>query len=189
MDNPAEVLSDLPMIPSREQTEKKLMDKYPGHISWATSNAHHAGCRFVTFSSRGVHGLEAIDARVFSEQLNAGPPMTSLSAAELLNMYFSTRANLLLIHAMPDGGAIHCVITTQLDEEDLEAFQEIQVMNQLAMREVRAKQDKRRAARLAAAAEAKRLQEVGKRAEDHNLAGRVRELEEENAALRKAADK
>lgn len=179
-----ETLSDQPQGPTREQTQKTLMDKYPGHISWATDRANFSGCRIIEFRNRDVVGLEDQDAERFAAELvKAGAG----SAVALMNLYFSTRANLLIIDLNVTPTGIVCLITTQLDDEDLQLMEDVRQLNQVAMRDIQAKRDAAREARRTQEKEDKRLLAWAKQAEAHNLAGRLRELEAENAQLRKAA--
>lgn len=185
-----ETLSDQAQGPTREQTQKTLMDKYPGHISWATDRANFSGCRMIEFRNHDVVGLERADAeRFIAEIQSARDPERAfpLEAVEVMNLYFSTRANLLIIDLNVTVTGIVCLITTQLDDEDLQMMEDVRQLNQVAMREIQIKRDAAREARRAQEKEDKRLLAWAKQAEAHNLAGRLRELEQENAQLRKAA--
>lgn len=185
-----ETLSDQAQGPTREQTQKTLMDKYPGHISWATDRANFSGCRMIEFRNHDVVGLERADAERFIAEVQAGADPERafpLEAVEVMNLYFSTRANLLIIDLNVTVTGIVCLITTQLDDEDLQMMEDVRQLNQVAMREIQIKRDAAREARRAQEKEDKRLLAWAKQAEAHNLAGRLRELEQENAQLRKAA--
>lgn len=185
--DPAEITAIPANHPTREQTEKSLWEKQPGHIAWSVGTAHHAGCRVITFLDSGVEGLMEDDNARFQEELafKRRPD----SPAAYMNAYFSTRANLLVVDMKPDCGTLHVIVTTQVDERDLDIMQEIQLLNSEMYAEARKRIEDRQAVRAeqvrAMEREQKRLAEIGKRAEDHNLAGRVKELEAENAALRK----
>lgn len=163
--NPSEVLSTLPVGPTREQTEKTVYDKYPGHIAWATDRANFAGCRAVRFATGGVFGLEKADEQKFAMQATLASLGEDSSAEEFMNLYFSSRANLLIVQMGYAEDEICALITTQLDEEDLEDFAEIQQLNQVALREARAKREARHAEARKAVLEEKRLAEVGRKYE------------------------
>lgn len=174
---PNEVLSDLPQS---HVTNKTLYDRRPGHINLASDRANFAGCRMVTFTGDEVVGLEPADMQTFSDQLEeafrAGKDVDD--AAEVMNLYFSTRANLLVLNVFSGAnGGIHVLITNQLDAEDLEEFQEVQQRVNLEMREWREKRDLKLAADIELAGEQKRLAAVGKKAETYNLFEKIRKLE------------
>lgn len=191
--DPVELTATIPVHPSREQTEKSLWERQPGHIAWSVGTAHHAGCRVLTFLDSGVEGLMEDDNARFQEELAF--KRRPSSPAEFMNAYFSTRANLLVVDMKPDCGTLHVIVTNQLDPDDLDIMQEIQQLNQQMYAEARKRIEDRNTERRqklqTEQAEQKRLAAIGKTAEDHNILGRFRELEEENAALRKqlAGDK
>lgn len=185
--DPAEIHSTPPYRPTREQTLKTVQDKWPGHITLASDRASFSGCRVITFCGGTALGLTQEDKEAFVKDLEAhGAPINAPEDA--MNLYFSKRANLLMLDWKLDGvGGITCFVTTQLDAEDLEEMQEVNTRVNLEMREWREKRAKEKAERQAEAMEERRLIEVGRTAETYNLAGRVRELEAELAEMRKAA--
>ena len=186
----SEVFSERPKGPSREQTQKTVYDKFPGHISWATDSANFSGCRIITFfDDLATSGLSEDDAAQLDAQLAelTEDQRAYTLAADLMNLYFSKRANLLLVHMVPGPEQITCLITTQLDEDDLAEFEEVQRRVQLDMREWREKRDKDREEAAQAAREERRLIEVGRKAETYNLFAKLRELEEEVKTLKAAA--
>lgn len=187
--NATELLSTMPHRPKREQTLKTVMDKWPGHITVANDRASFSGCRIIEFQNTGtVAGLEVDDAAVYYDQLeDVSAAEVGWGPADYMNLYFSHRANLLCIDWKPTDTGILCIVTTQLDDEDLEEFQEAQVRVNLEMRDWRERKAKEREAAEADAREQRRLAAVGKNAETYNLAGRIRELEAELSELRKAA--
>lgn len=205
--NPSDVLSDLPQGPKREDTTKSVYDKRPGHISFASDRANFGGCRIVTFNHGTCDGLEAEDEEKFEVQVAAycegrsaevvetqtvgtnnaitGPTYVP-TAVELVNLYFSTRANLLVLSITTDNnGAQTLLITNQLDDDDLAEFEEIQRRVQLDMREWREARAARKDAEAEVARENRRLVEVGKKAEQYNLFEKLRKLEAEIATLKK----
>lgn len=201
--DPAEILATVPKSPTREQTLKTVQDKMPGHIAIASDRASFAGCRLVTFCDGAVDGLQAADAALFKSQCaEAGFRMVNrvedpfgdrkdyepeARAEELANLYFSTRANLLVVDKAVTEVGITMWITTQLDEDDLAEMNEVNTRVQIEMREWRERREKDKADAAAEVAEQRRLAEVGKNAETYNLAGRLKEAEKEIAALKKAA--
>lgn len=178
-ENPSEILATLPSQPKREETVKVLMDKYPGHIAWATDRANFAGCRVIRFGYGRAEGLTAEDyenlklqAKSAELKMQDGQVYQTCSPEELMNLYFSHRANLLVVQMGYDSGEICCFITTQLDEEDLEDFEAVRQANQVAMREATAKRHERHVEKRKAEQEEKRLAEVGRKYEanlKHNI--------------------
>lgn len=185
--DPTEIASQTPKGPTREQTLKAVQDKWPGHISWVSDRANFSGCRVIRFEWGTVLGLEAADDALFREQMlkerEDKNPDAVASPEQLANLYFSTRANLLVVDMKISDSTIVVLMTTQLDEEDLEELQEVNRRVQIDMREWREKREEAKLKAVEAHREERRLIEVGKTAEAHNLAGRIRELE---AALKEA---
>lgn len=186
--NPADVLTDRPQGPSREQTEKTVYDKFPGHIAWATDRANFSGCRIIKFFDGGsFSGLQKADAEKFKNQIIEyisqseldpdGDGEYSLAAEDLANLYFSTRANLLTVHSEIGFDYTAFFITTQLDEDDLDEFMEVQRRVNIDMSEWRKKRDDDRHERAERARENLRLIEVGKKAEEYGWAKKNRELQ------------
>ncbi len=169
--------------PKREQRVKMLLDKYPGHIAWATDRGSFSGCRNIVFRYGLVEGLEAEDHARFKEEMKA-LKQDHDSPADLLNLYFSTRGNLLIVDKQSNATAIDVLVTTQLDAEDLAELQEHQRLNEDHMREWRAKRAQAREEEEAQVAEIKRLAEVGRKTETYNLVERLRKAEEEIIRLR-----
>ena len=182
--DPTEVLASVPHRPSREQTLKSVQDKYPGHISWASDRANFSGCRSIRFAMGTAFGLEAADGKKFVAEMEEAKLGESASTEAVMNLYFSKRANLLVVDSKPDCGDVVLLVTTQLDDEDLEEFQEVQTRVNLEMREWREARETRREAERAKIHEDMRLIEVGRKAETYNLNGRYEDVLAENKALK-----
>jgi hypothetical protein len=192
--NPSDVLSDLPQ-PVREETNKTVYDRRPGHINWASDRASFSGCRVISFTG-GNHappfqalGLEKQDLERYNEELdayiNALEGDEFVSAADVANLYFSKRANLLVLHMEVHADEVTFIITSQLDDDDLEEFQEVQRRVNLEMREWREEREKLRAADREKAQADRKLIELGKKAQEHNLFEKLRKLEAEVERLKK----
>lgn len=173
MIDPAEVLANQPVYPKREDSLKSVQDKFPGHVVMASDRASFSGCRILRFGLGAVEGLEVEDEKVFARQCKEAGYYASdgflktaehgtPAAEELANLYFSKRANLLVVNQMADSGELVLFVTTQLDEDDLEEMQEFQTRVQLGMREWREERAKRKEEELAAFREERRLLEVGR---------------------------
>lgn len=180
--DPSELVAVQPSYPTREQTQKTVQDKYPGHIAWATDRASFSGCRMLTFTPEGVAGLEEKDGEVFEKEC-AGKILPSPAA--WINQYFSTRANLLVLNMAVNDYGIHLLVTTQLDAEDLEELEEVQRRVQLDMREWRERKAEEREKAEDEIRENQRLIALAKQWEAHNLPGKVKELEAKLAELRR----
>lgn len=175
--NPAEVFAELPKGGTREQVVKTMMDKMPGHIALATDRANFPGCRLVFFSHEAVSGLEGDDYAKFQDE--CGGDFSDLGPVELVNEYFSRRANLLMLQMSINDGGITVLLTTQMDDEDIEEFQEGQRFMAEHMREYRAKKAKQLEEQKAVIEENKKLLALGKKVKDHNLLGKLKQQEEE----------
>lgn len=173
MQDPSEVLSVRPMIPTREQTLKTLQEKYPGHISWASDRANFAGCRIVTFMDGGAAGLERNDEQELVNQMKKAGLDLEATPEQVMNLYFSTRANLLVVDLKISESTITILVTTQLDEDDLDEFNEQARITEIHMRDWREKRAAQREAQAAEIRENRRLMEVGKNYEQNikKLAG------------------
>jgi hypothetical protein len=167
-------MADVPKGPNREQKTKMLMDKYPGHISWASDRANFSGCRLIRFTPTETTGLEVEDAERFLTQL--GTTVVE-SAEDAANLYFSIRANLLVVDTKIDGDDIVMLVTTQLDDDDLAELQETQTRIQLGMREWKEQREAEKEKEREALIEERRLIEVGRKAEQYNVFERLRKLE------------
>jgi sulfur relay (sulfurtransferase) DsrF/TusC family protein len=172
--NPSEVLAEVPAQPQREQYEKAVQDKMPGHISYATDRANFPGGRLLEFYEGEILGLRLGEKAKF---IADNPTYEDMSAGELMNAYFARKTNLLVINMGPIGDGLYALVTSQLDDEDLEEFQEVQRRVQLDMREWRKKRAEKKALEAERIAEHKRLIEVGKKAEQYNLFEKLRKLE------------
>ncbi len=161
--DPAEILAGQPKYPRREDTEKSVMDKFPGHITWATDRGSFSGNRVVTFVAGGAQGLEQEDEMLYIEQCRAAGLLDGEAAPEaLMNLYFSKRANLLVVDMAVSETTITVLMTTQLDDEDLEELNERQTAVEVHMREWREARAQRKATAAAAVLEEKRLADVGR---------------------------
>jgi hypothetical protein len=173
--------------------DREFVLKRPGNINWASERGSFAGSRAIVFTRVGALGLESDDAEKFtvqmSETVGAGSPAANA------NLYFKHRANLLVVNYHVDvQGDIHCLITNHLENDELEEFQEYQNAMAVHMREWHQKREdakrKREEAEEKEAKEHDDLLLMGKKAVEHNLFSKLRELEEKvkelNNALKKA---
>lgn len=161
--DPAEALSQTPAYPKREDSLKTVMDKLPGHITWASDRGSFSGCRAITFMAGDVAGLTDEDRRQFEAELReAKLELHSCLPATLMNAYFSKRANLLVVAMTSDVGEFTVLVTTQMDDDDLEEFQEVSRRVHLEMAEWREQRNKKRLEEVEKAREERRLIEVGR---------------------------
>lgn len=173
--DPAEVHSERPKGPKREAGLRSVYEKFPGHISMASDRANFSGCRFVEFRPEGPYGLEKEDEEAYFEDEAVDEFEFAVQHA---NAYFARRANLLCLERTPVGnGGILCTITTQLDSEDLEEFQEVSRRVQLEMQPWREARAQAREIDNKVRLENARLLEVGRKAETYNLFEKLRKYE------------
>jgi hypothetical protein len=178
-------------VPPEQRTARKLFDKAPGHIAAVMRNGATAqGARLVRFSSRCVPiGLEGADEDDYRE---CGK-WDGMYTEDIVNDYFSRRGNLIALEMWPasDGtGDILALIGTTFDESDMEEWEEIQRVVDREMKKYReAKANEKAKAELAAKEAEKQVQldaEVGRKVREHNLLGKLRELEAEVQRLKAA---
>lgn len=164
--------------------------KRPGNINVAGERGNFPGCRAVMFSANGASGLDSEDERLFRQQLADECNGVAYSAADAANCYFRHRANLLTVsEAVDASGNMHILFTNQIEGEMLEEFEAFtseweQVWSKrLEERRTREAQEeeKRNALRL----EEKTLAELGRKARDHKLVEKLRQLEEELTQVKK----
>jgi len=104
-----------------------------------------------------------------------------MTAEEVMNEYFAQRGNLILLEMWDSGGEILALIGTTFDESDMEEWEEIQRVVDREMKKYReAKANEKAKAELAAKEAEKQVQldaEVGRKVREHNLLGKLRDLE------------
>lgn len=172
---------------------RELMTNWPGLISVAGDRGYYPGCRMVFFfNSYGPEGLDQANKAKLAEALGIGADDTFWpGAADQANAFFKTFGNLTVvdwrIFNVNSGLALGMLITTQLDGKELQDFQEAGRRFELIIREVREEREKAEEAEaLASAKEQENIAELvalGRTAKEHNLIGKNRELEEQNADL------
>jgi hypothetical protein len=160
--DPAELLAGQPKYPRREDTMKSVMDKFPGHITWASDRGSFSGNRVVTFMAGGAQGLEQEDAAIFIEQMKLAGLDIESSPEDVMNLYFSKRANLLVVDLTVSETTLTVLMTTQLDDDDLAELNERQVAVEIHMREWREKRAEAKAQEGLQIKENARLMEVGR---------------------------
>jgi hypothetical protein len=175
--------------PREQRTGRKLFDKAPGHIAAVMRNGATAqGARLVRFSSRCVPvGLESEDEADYRKNgMWAG-----MYTEDIINDYFSRRGNLIVLEMWPspdNSGDVWALVGTTFDESDMEEWEEIQRVIDREMKKYRDnKANEKAKAELAAKEADKQLKadaEVGKKVREHNLLGKLRDLEDEVQRLK-----
>jgi hypothetical protein len=167
--------------------DRKLVVNWPGLISVAGDRGYFPGCRLVAFHDREQpEGLDGENINDLYKHCGADgwPP-----AADQLNTFAQHYGNLAIVDWRIVGSSIYCLITTQLDGDQLEDFQFAGRVLEQAMRERRAEREEQtKAAGEAAAAKEREDAEalaLGRKAKEHNLMGKLRDLEEENADMKR----
>jgi hypothetical protein len=163
----------------------------PGLVNISGERGYYPGCRAIILTEGHVpSGMREGELQKLKERLGAGWP----SPAVQLNAFFECFGNMTLVSWQVDlGGSYHIFVTTQLEREDLEDLQWAGEQMERLIGEHKAEREKAKAdeARLAdeKAADERALIELGRKAREHNLLDRLRELAEDNQKLRKAARK
>jgi len=167
-------------VPPEQRTARKLFDKAPGHIAAVMRNGATAqGARLVNFVHGGTpYGLEPTD----EADLRRNIVCSGKTANEIMNEYFAQRGNLILLEMWPDAdGSVLALIGTTFDESDMEEWEEIQRVVDREMKKYReSKANEKAKAELAAKEAEKQVQldaEVGRKVREHNLLGKLRDLE------------
>lgn len=167
---------------------RELMTNWPGLISVAGDRGYYPGCRMVFFLD--TSGPQGLDRENEKKLLDAVGGLWG-SAADQANAFFRTFGNLTVvdwrIFNVGHQLAIGMLITTQLDGKELQDFQEAGRRFELIIREVREEREKAEEAEAQASAKEQEniaeLVALGRTAKEHNLIGKNRELEEQNADL------
>jgi hypothetical protein len=180
--------------------DRQLVINWPGLISVAGDRGYFPGCRMVRFEDFMTPvGLSTEDTSLLQKQcLAAGPNLTWMTndiqtwpaAADQLNVFAQWRGNLNVVDwRIDNSGKYHLLITTQLDAENLEDFQFAGQVLERAMRERKeeraATREELKAAEAKAELEMRDLVEVGKKAREHNLFQKLRDLEVEVLELKR----
>jgi hypothetical protein len=198
--DPAELYNPSTRLPKK----RDMVVQRPGNINYAAPGGSFPGSRIVEFTPFDVFGLEEEDYNKLHEQVgqDENGPSKPLRAVEWLNLYFKHRANLLTtnVQVSSDGNSIFVIFTNHLEGGKLEYFQKYQSVVADTMQkwedEQAAKAEEEAKTAEARRKETESLIELGKKARDHNLITKLKELADEvdelrkkNAKLEKAAKK
>lgn len=166
----------------KEDADRVLMNKLPGFISDMSRGANHPGCRMVMFSYSYINGL---DEEVYKDFMSAINPAESWNPAYLMNEFFKRYANYYLANVWVTEDGIYCLYSSILDTQDTQDLAEISMEVRKQMNKKRAEREaKQREEEEAKKTETEKLLELGRKAQEYNLIERLRELEEENKALK-----
>jgi hypothetical protein len=171
---------------------KKLARGAPGDIRVVGPRGSYLGCRAVTFiEGRWPVGLPPEDLKLVKDVKS----WQSLALAEQLNTYFSLLANRTLVDWQFSNNEyeVTCIIDVFLDGEELDDYLESADVAQREMERRRQERESAKleseAAKIKADAEREELVALGKKAKEHNLLEKLRDLEDEIAKLRKQRNK
>lgn len=185
--DPAQVYNPSTRLPAK----RELKVTRPGNINYAAPGGSYPGSRIIVACDFGIQGLEVDDGMKLADQANDERPK---NAAEWANLYFKHRANLLTVAVTPtfDGGLV-IMFTNHLEGERLEYFQKYQSVVSETMEKWEAEQQEKRAKEEEAAnarvAETNALIELGRKARDHNLLAKLKELDGQVAKMKKLLKK
>lgn len=170
---------------------RDLILKRPGNINYAAENGSFAGCRVVTFGGeRQWSGMEADDDEAFKRQ---GGGADGMSPVDQLNLYFKHRANLTVVAIIPTMTNVTCIFTNFMEGEELEDFQMVTEKIQGEMDKLKAEREEKKAkdaeAKQAKEKEDKALIELGRKAKEHNLVEKLRDMTEKYEEVKKLVAK
>lgn len=155
--------------------------KRPGHIAWAAENGNYPGCRLLVAQVDANGGLLVDGASDEESQRIFDSNTTIDSPADYINEFFRQHGGLLVVHMSVGPRSVAVLFTNQLEGEELEEFNEFSATISLHMQEWRKKRDEEKEAQrmkeLEVQQEAKEILELGKKAKEHNLFNKLRELE------------
>lgn len=194
--DPAENYNPSTRIPKR----REFVLERPGNINFALPGGSYPGSRLVVFTDYDVLGLELEDYNKMREQVQTefggtlGNSTLDCTPADLLNLYFKNRANLLTVMVAPNfDGSLTVVFTNHLEGKKLEQFQRYQhvVAEQMkkAEEEDEAREAKANEAAIAEAERQKKLVALGEKVEKLDLINKLRKLDDEMTELRVAHNK
>lgn len=185
--DPAQTYNPSTRLPAK----RELKVTRPGNINFAAPGGSYPGSRIITVYDNGIQGLEVDDGMKLVDQANDEKPG---NAAEWANLYFKHRANLLTTAVVPtfDGGLV-ILFTNHLEGERLEYFQKYQSVVSETMEKWEAEQQEKRAKEEevinARVAENNALIELGRKARDHNLLAKLKELDGQVTKMKKLLKK
>lgn len=187
------VIQDPTLIPDKKSMKtylphnRHMVIDYPGVANVRVGNVSIPGNRLIEFIHGNVNGLHPDDYDELLDQ--ADEDMKSKSAADLFNLYFLHRSNLLITDWKNNNGSIAVMITTQLDKEQVDDMAEVQevVNNEMTKRRQAREEEKEKAAEKEQELEKEtgRLLALAQKAEKQGWENRIKELEELNAKLSK----
>lgn len=187
------VVQDPTLIPDKKSMKsylphnRHMVIDYPGVANVRVGNVSIPGNRALVFVNGGVEGAHPDDADELLDQ--AGGNFVNHSAAELFNLYFLHRANLIITDWKLDGENIAVMITTQLDKEQVDDMTEVQqVVNDEMAKRRQAREDEKAKAeekQESLEKETRRKLLLAEKAEKQGWENRIKELEDLNAKLSK----
>jgi HAMP domain-containing protein len=176
----------------KEDIQRVLMDKLPGHIADFSRGAQWPGCRIATFGPAFIDGLPEDVLAYIKEKT---PTFSTLNAAELVNQFFMLFANYYVASWNATDETITLMYSSILDEEDSQDLAEVSAEIRKTMNEKRAarkaKQDEIEAA---AKADMDEIIRLGKLAKDNpdmvaSIEAAQREIAELKLDLKRATRK
>jgi hypothetical protein len=176
----------------KDDIERVLMDKLPGHIADFSRGSQWPGCRIVTFGGGFIDGLPEDVLKYIQDKT---PAFATMNAAEHMNNFFMLFANYYVASWSASDGEITVMYSSILDEEDSQDLSEV---SGEIRKEMNAKRAARKAVREAAELQAKadmdeiiRLGRLAKENPDmvSALEARDREISELKLDLKRATRK
>ncbi len=138
---PEMIIKRTPIFYHKEDIERVLMDKLPGHIADFSRGSQWPGCRIITFGNGYIDGLLEDVAKYVAEKV---PDISGKSPADLMNEFFKLFANYYVASWTATDDSISIMYSSILNEEDSNDMQEVSA-------EIRKGMNAKRAARAEAA--------------------------------------
>lgn len=187
---PEMVIKRTPVFLHKEDIERVLMDKLPGHIADISGGGQWPGCRIIMFTHHGYIAGLPDDVVQYVREKAAGL-YGDCYAVTMMNKFFELFANYMMVNQQIDSaGNIYVRYTSQLNEEDTQDLQETSDMIRREINKRRAERKEKQAeAEAAAKAETDEIMRLGKLAKDQNIIEKNREYVNEIHELRNEVKK
>lgn len=170
-------------LKQRLPQNRRLIINRPGHINVATDKGNYPGCRLAFFHHEGfVEGLMPEDKTALEQQVRESGLNYPVSVPDMVNLYFSHRANLLVVDIIPTQDGLWVEWTNQLEGNTVSLFtkfsQAWSAVEQAIMDRDAEEKEAELKAQADKEAEEKALITLGKNVRDQNLIQKLREASE-----------
>lgn len=184
MEETPPVVEPIEVVATTLPVRRPYVMNRPGHIAIASPNGNFPGCKLLHVTAQVNNWDDGIDPTIDAKIREAlgVEEGEGVNPVAYVNEFFRQQGGLLVVdlHVHPNG-AVSVLYTNQLEGEELEEFQEFSHTVSAHMQEWRRKRDEAKAEeeqkKLRAMDDARELIEMGKKAKEHNLFAKLRDLE------------